>query len=165
VRTGRAVAIALLSALVLAGCGPDEPATPPDEPGADEGDPAEEPDTDPEPLPDGGADVPEPGGSDGTTEDQVSETDLEDHVRTAREDLASAEGVDPDAIEVVSAEAVTWPDGSLGCPEPDGMYTQALVEGYRIVLRVEDTEVAYHGQLGSGPFRCDRPVVPDDPGA
>ena len=29
-------------------------------------------------------------------------------------------------------EAVTWADGSLGCPEPGMKYTMALVPGYRI---------------------------------
>jgi hypothetical protein len=31
-----------------------------------------------------------------------------------------------DQREVVSAKAVTWSDGSLGCPEPGKLYTQAF---------------------------------------
>ena len=38
-------------------------------------------------------------------------------------------------LKVLSAEAVTWSDGSLGCPEPGMMYTQALVPGYRVQIR------------------------------
>jgi hypothetical protein len=73
-------------------------------------------------------------------------------------DLSRDTGVDPDAIQVVVNERVTWRDGSLGCPEPGMMYTQALVEGYRIVLRAEGEEVAYHGSTGKPPFRCDHPA-------
>jgi hypothetical protein len=73
--------------------------------------------------------------------------------------------VDPDSIEVVSAEEVTWPDGALGCPEPDGMYTQALVEGYRIVLDVDGQEVHYHGARGEPPFYCADPQDPAETGA
>src|SRR5438105_6235108 len=32
------------------------------------------------------------------------------------------------------AESVVWNDGSLGCPEPEMMYTQALVNGYWVVI-------------------------------
>jgi hypothetical protein len=67
-------------------------------------------------------------------------------------------GVSGEAIEVVTAESVTWSDGSLGCPQPGHMYTQALVPGYRVVLRVAGAEVAYHAS-DSGDFRpCANPV-------
>ena len=72
-------------------------------------------------------------------------------------DLARDTGVAPDDIEVVVNEPVTWRDGSLGCPKPGMMYTQALVDGYRIVLRAAGEEVAYHGANGQAPFRCDNP--------
>ena len=55
-------------------------------------------------------------------------------VTPARADLARRLGVDPDDLEVISAEEVTWPDGSLGCPEPGMSYTQALVDGSKVVL-------------------------------
>lgn len=38
---------------------------------------------------------------------------------------------------LVSAEAVTWPDSSLGCPSPGVMYTQALVDGLRVIVTVD----------------------------
>ena len=37
-----------------------------------------------------------------------------------------------DQVKVLTVESVTWSDGSLGCPEPGMMYTQALVRGHRI---------------------------------
>jgi hypothetical protein len=37
-------------------------------------------------------------------------------------------------LVIVRAEPVVWNDGSLGCPEPGMMYTQALVNGYWVVI-------------------------------
>jgi len=70
------------------------------------------------------------------------------------------EGFSADDLTVLSAEPVTWPDGSLGCPEPGGMYTQALVPGYRITVSTPDGEVAFHGADGEDPIRCDNPQPP-----
>lgn len=47
------------------------------------------------------------------------------------------------ALTVVRAEFVTWSDGSLGCPEPGVMYTQALVDGYWVVLDAGGSHMDY----------------------
>ncbi|MDF1597587.1 MAG: hypothetical protein P1T08_16025 [Acidimicrobiia bacterium] len=47
------------------------------------------------------------------------------------------------ALTVVRAESVTWSDGSLGCPEPGVMYTQALVDGYWVVLDAGGSQMDY----------------------
>src|SRR4030095_8763773 len=39
-----------------------------------------------------------------------------------------------DKVAMVRAEPVVWSDGSLGCPEPGMEYTQALVNGYWVVI-------------------------------
>jgi hypothetical protein len=87
-------------------------------------------------------------------EDDV--TDEPEPVAQAMADLAAEVGTD--AIELVSYEQVTWRDGSLGCPQPGRMYTQALVEGYRVTLRVDGETVYYHGATGQPPIRCDHPA-------
>lgn len=76
---------------------------------------------------------------------------------SARADLATRLGVGEDAITLTSREEVTWRDGSLGCPTPGTNYTQSLVEGYRIVLTVDDRAYRYHGRTGGEPFLCERP--------
>lgn len=48
------------------------------------------------------------------------------------------------AIQVTGIEAVTWSDGSLGCPEEGTMYTQALVDGYLITFSVVGNVVEVH---------------------
>jgi hypothetical protein len=69
---------------------------------------------------------------------------LQSVVEVVLADAAKETGMDRDALEVLSAEAVTWPDGSLGCPEPGVMYTQALVPGYRIRIRAGERTLNYH---------------------
>ncbi len=67
-------------------------------------------------------------------------------------------------IKVASASAVTWPDGSLGCPQPGMMYTQALVPGYRIVLQAGDQALNYHAMSRGRPVFCPASrVVPPVP--
>lgn len=79
-------------------------------------------------------------------------------VRASVEDLASTLGVDPGDVEVVSVEEVTWRDGSRGCAERGVMYTQALIDGSRITLRVGDTTYEYHSGGSRPPALCDRPT-------
>ncbi len=67
-------------------------------------------------------------------------------------DAADRSGSASDAIEVIRAESVTWNDGSLGCPEPGMLYTQALVEGYHVVLEADDEELDYR-LTSDGGFR------------
>jgi hypothetical protein len=72
-------------------------------------------------------------------------------------DAARRADIDPDSITVVKAESVTWNDGSLGCPEPGMMYTQALVDGYHVVVRAGDEELDYRAD-SAGHFRyCENP--------
>ena len=58
-------------------------------------------------------------------------------------DLSERTGATLDQINVARAQAITWPDGSLGCPQPGVFYTQALVNGYWVVLEAGDQEYDY----------------------
>lgn len=73
-------------------------------------------------------------------------------------DLAGRLGIAPDSISVVSAEAVSWPDASLGCPQPGMMYPQVITEGYRVILVAEGKEYAYHGDDRGELFYCENPA-------
>jgi hypothetical protein len=68
------------------------------------------------------------------------------------------------SARVVSAEAVTWSDGSLGCPQPDRMYTQALVPGWRIRVAAAGQELDYHASTRGAWVLCppgrSKPPVP-----
>ncbi|MFK4084650.1 hypothetical protein ACI2LF_11110 [Kribbella sp. NPDC020789] len=78
-------------------------------------------------------------------------------VEQATADLATKLGVQAAGVKVVSAEEVTWSDGSLGCPEPGMRYTQALVNGMRIVLEADGKRYEYHSGGARPPFLCENP--------
>lgn len=61
-----------------------------------------------------------------------------------RDDLARRALVKPETITVVSATALDWPDGAMGCPKPGEMYMQMIVPGYRVVLQANGEKYAYH---------------------
>lgn len=84
----------------------------------------------------------------------------DDPVALARADLADRLGVAPATIELVERSEVTWRDGSLGCPQPGMAYTQALVNGSRIVLRHAGVDYHYHSGRGRQPFYCAKPQAP-----
>lgn len=69
-------------------------------------------------------------------------------------DLAER-GVDASSAKAVRAEAVTWNDGSLGCPEPGKTYTQALVEGYQVIVQVGSQQFDYHFGDGQSLLLCE----------
>lgn len=56
------------------------------------------------------------------------------------------------SIIVVRAQSVTWSDGSLGCPEPGMSYTQALVDGYWVILDAGGQMMDYRASA-SGAFK------------
>ncbi len=72
-------------------------------------------------------------------------------------DAARRTGLDPSAITVVTLEAVDWPDGSLGCPQPGMAYTQMVMPGYRLVLDAQGTQLEYHTDLLLRAVTCDQP--------
>lgn len=75
----------------------------------------------------------------------------------AKADLVKRLGVEPGQVTVVSSEEVTWQDGSLGCPEPGMRYTQALVNGSRIILEAGGKQYHYHSGGTRPPFLCENP--------
>lgn len=81
-------------------------------------------------------------------------------VDAAIADAASRFGVQP---SVVAVERVTWRDGSLGCPQPEMAYTQALVPGWRVKLAAGDRSFDYHASeqgrlVHCPPGRAKRPL-------
>ena len=58
-------------------------------------------------------------------------------------DASTRSHVDPDAMVVLRSESLVFSDGSLGCPKPDVVYTQAPIPGYRVVLRAGEQTLDY----------------------
>ena len=72
----------------------------------------------------------------------------------SKRDLASRLGLEPEMIEASAPRLVTWRSGALGCPKPGMSYTDALVPGVLIELRVGDAVYRYHAAAGGQPFHC-----------
>jgi hypothetical protein len=81
---------------------------------------------------------------------------LPEEIAAAIADASQRFDVPEAEVAVAGALRVMWADGSLGCPEPDMMYTQALVPGYLLTLEVAGRRVEYHGADGEPPFLCER---------
>jgi len=145
-RTPSTLALLLGAALVVAACGAevDEPA------------PTADPDEVVEPDGSDGD-----GDTDGETEPAV-DLDLDDPVleRAAAHALADAAQRTGREATLVDAQRVTWSDGALGCPQPDQMYTQALVDGVQIVVEADGQTLHYHGSLEGDPTYCEDPESP-----
>jgi hypothetical protein len=89
----------------------------------------------------------------------------QDKIDFAIDDLVKRTGIDPGEVVVDSAQEVTWRDGSLGCPLPGMNYTQALVDGMRIVLEANGTVYHYHSGGDKDPFYCENPAEPSGGGS
>jgi hypothetical protein len=85
---------------------------------------------------------------------------LKEPVVQAMTDLSQRFGFSMDDIKLVSLLEVTWPDGSLGCPQPGMAYTQALVPGQQMILRVAGEEYYYHSGRGGQFDYCSDPQPP-----
>jgi hypothetical protein len=114
------------------------------------------------------SDVPVTSGApQGSTEamyaDQPIDPGLQPFIRTATADLAARLELDESEIETVSAVLVTWPDSSLGCPQPGMSYMQVLTDGSVIELGAAGRIYRYHSGGSRTPFLCDRPLNPRPP--
>lgn len=65
-------------------------------------------------------------------------------IQIAMSHLAEKLQINADQIRLSSIEAVTWPDGSLGCPQAGGMYTQVITPGYKLILEANGKPYPYH---------------------
>ena len=79
-------------------------------------------------------------------------------VAAAIADLARRNSIDPARIRVDNVEAVDWPDGAIGCPQPGQSYVQVITPGYRIRLAVDAQITNYHAnRAGTNVTPCPRP--------
>ena len=141
-----------LSVLLLAACGPRAQPEPEDVPAAptqSEAAPPVQPGTRAPVQPDAGTTV-EPG----TVESPLPEPGTSpispvqrpplDPMAAAVAQLAAELGVPAEVVGIVSAEAVDWPDASLGCPQPGMGYAQVVTPGFRFLLKVGEDEYEVH---------------------
>ncbi len=73
-----------------------------------------------------------------------------------RADAARRTGVQVDQATIISAEAITWSDGALGCRTPGEMAIQALTPGYRVEVDVAGRRLFYHTDTRTQIRVCER---------
>lgn len=76
------------------------------------------------------------------------------------EDLSTTQNMLRDAMTVIRAEAIIWSDGSLGCPQPGEVYTQATVPGYWIVLEANGRTYDYRAAENGAFILCENAQPP-----
>lgn len=69
-------------------------------------------------------------------------------------EIAGLAAVAPSEVVVISAEAVTFPNGGLGCPKPGFSYTQVQVDGYKVVAVAGGQTYDYRGTTAGVFRRC-----------
>jgi hypothetical protein len=52
-------------------------------------------------------------------------------------------------VELETMRTVQWNDSSLGCPDPDQLYEQIPIDGYRLVVSVSGSETIFHTDFQS----------------
>jgi hypothetical protein len=87
--------------------------------------------------------------------------DVEARARLA---LATWLDVSPDAIHLLSSEAVDWPDAGLGCPQPGLAYAQVVTPGFLFTLEVGGQSYAVHTDLAGRAVPCTAEGIPAFPG-
>lgn len=114
--------------------------------------PSPEMDESPLPLPEMGESV-VPTPSSGAVE-------FSDVAHELRMKAAAKLSTPPDSLTVLSVEAVTWRDTSLGCPEPGKMYAQVLTDGWRAVYQdAEGDRIEVHATQDLDSFViCENPT-------
>ena len=83
-------------------------------------------------------------------------------IEQAKEDLARRLSTSEAQITIVDAKDVTWPNSSLGCPQPGMLYAEVLTPGYLILLNANGKDYEYHAGKSSDAFYCENPSPPVD---
>ena len=89
---------------------------------------------------------------------------LEGLIEEARDHLAQQLSILVTEIVLIDAREVTWPDASLGCPQPGMKYKQVPEDGALIILQAQGTSYEYHSGGKRGLFLCEKVFsVPEKP--
>ncbi|HEY3313528.1 MAG TPA: hypothetical protein VGK00_17955 [Anaerolineales bacterium] len=140
------ILLAILAVMALAGCGP-RPATPVNS--------TSQP---PAPLLPVVGTEPPSGQPPELTPPPQTGSSLDSLQASAMQDLAQRQSTRLEDIKVIETREETWPDTSLGCPQPDMMYAQMVTPGYVIVLSSPGGQFEYHTDRNMTVVQCAHPV-------
>lgn len=77
-------------------------------------------------------------------------------ITATRQDLSQKTKIPANQLQVKSATAQTWSDGCLGLANPGEICTQALVEGWRVVLTNNQKTWVYRTDRTGGNLRLEK---------
>jgi hypothetical protein len=82
-------------------------------------------------------------------------------IESAKADLAQRLSIPASQIKVIGTKEATWPDASLGCPQPGIVYAQIPTPGYLVILEVARNEYEYHVGIHGNVLYCENPTPPN----
>ena len=82
---------------------------------------------------------------------------LQKMVEQVKADLAGRLSIPVEQVALIELKSVSWPDGSLGCPQPGMAYTQVMVDGLLIRLHAAGNFYEFHSGGQRAPFLCENP--------
>ena len=98
--------------------------------------------------------------------DNTKKNDLPESVSQAViQDVSRITNINPNRLKIISYSQQTWPNGCLGLPKPGEFCTQALVEGWRVVVANSDKEWIYHTNANGSSLRLANTNFTNDEGA
>jgi hypothetical protein len=74
-------------------------------------------------------------------------------------DLAKLQKIPPEKLKVVKYSQESWSDGCLGLPQPEEICSQAIVEGWRVVVSDGSEEWIYRTDKSGKNVRLESPPV------
>jgi hypothetical protein len=78
-------------------------------------------------------------------------------IDAAKADAAERAGVDVADVTLVSADAIDWPSGALGCPRMGFLYIDVITPGFRVVVRAGDRDYDYRAARDGAIRWCENP--------
>ena len=88
--------------------------------------------------------------------DNTKKNDLPESVSQAViQEVSCMTNIDSNKLQIISYSQQTWPDGCLGLPNPGEVCTQALVEGWRVVVGNGDKEWIYRTNTNGNNLRLE----------
>jgi hypothetical protein len=82
-------------------------------------------------------------------------------IERVKVDLAQRLSIPASQIKTMEAKEVSWPDASLGCPQPDITYAQIPTPGYLVVLEYAGNNYEYHASIRGAILYCENPTPPN----
>ena len=79
-----------------------------------------------------------------TPESGENSSGADEVILKARQALAAHLGIEVSAVAVSKVEAIQWPDSCLGIQIPGQMCAMHVVDGYRVILEVNNQRYEYH---------------------